>query len=145
MKPVDLNLAKSGEPVCLKNGDRARIICFNRNNRGYPIVALRECNGSELLETYDLEGHNISAARDSLLDLRMATKDSEGYVKPTKLKDTKDVKCGTINIYRVNGNILCAKTLDDAVALYYMLPNVERSMEINTLELLHKGICAINV
>lgn len=145
MKPFNLSLAKSGEPVCLKDGSKARIICFNRNNREYPIVALRECGGSELIETYDLEGHNIGASRDSLLDLRMATKDSEGYVKPTKLKDAKDVKCGIINIYRVNGNILCAKTLDDAVSLYYMLPNVERSMEINTLELLHKGVCAINV
>ena len=136
-------MAKSGEPVCLKNGDKARIICFNRNNRDYPIVALRECGGSELVETYDLEGHNISASRNSLLDLKMATKDSEGYVKPTKLKNTKNIKCSAINIYRVNGNILCAKTLDDAVALYYMLPNVERSMEINTLELLHKGVVTV--
>ena len=143
MKPFNLSLAKSGEPVCLKDGSKARIICFNRNNREYPIVALRECGGSELVETYDLEGHNISSSRESNLDLRMATKDSEGYVKPIKLKNIDNLKCGTINIYRINGNIVCAKTLDDAITLYYMLPQVEKSMEINTVELLHKCLCAM--
>lgn len=46
LKPFDLEAAKSGKPVCTRDGRKARIICFDYNGEtgDYPIVALVHYN-----------------------------------------------------------------------------------------------------
>lgn len=56
LKPFDLEAARSGKPVCTRDGRKARIICFDRNDL-YPIVALIECEeGKEMVGAYSNEG-----------------------------------------------------------------------------------------
>lgn len=56
LKPFDLEAAKSGKPVCTRDGRKARIICFDRNDL-YPIVALIECeDGKEIIGAYSKDG-----------------------------------------------------------------------------------------
>lgn len=40
MEPFDLEAAKAGAPVCMRDGMEARIICFDRVDLEYPIIAL---------------------------------------------------------------------------------------------------------
>ena len=46
LKPFDLEKARSGKPVCTRDGRKARIICFDYNGEtgDYPIVALVHYN-----------------------------------------------------------------------------------------------------
>lgn len=44
LKPFDLEAAKTGKPVCTRDGRKARIICFDKKDINYPIVALIEEN-----------------------------------------------------------------------------------------------------
>lgn len=144
MRPFDLNSAKLGEAVCLKDGSKARIICFNRKHRDYPIIVLRTCGDVEIVETYNEKGHHISDSQDSLLDLKMATKESEGYVKPTrKISNVDNLSYNSTNVYRVNGSVLCAKSLEDVITLYVVI-NEGYNNEINTIEVLHKGVGILN-
>ena len=40
MREFDLSAAKAGAPVCTRDGMEARIICFDRVDLKYPIIAL---------------------------------------------------------------------------------------------------------
>ena len=40
MREFDLSAAKAGAPVCTRDGMEARIICFDRVDLEYPIIAL---------------------------------------------------------------------------------------------------------
>lgn len=40
MEPFDLEAAKAGAPVCMRDGMEARIICFDRVDLECPIIAL---------------------------------------------------------------------------------------------------------
>lgn len=42
MKPFDIELAKAGHPVCTRDGRKVKILCFDRKNPYFPIVALVE-------------------------------------------------------------------------------------------------------
>ena len=86
LKPFDLNAAKQGKPVCTRDGRKARIICFDRNNQNcqgkkYPIVALiTGDNGVEEIGSFDNNGKLMydSAYCDS--DLMMLPEKKEGWV-----------------------------------------------------------------
>ena len=83
LKPFDLQAAKSGKPVCTKDGRKARIICFDsKNDPRRPIVALVEHNDNELLYEYTIEGKDrfshISTTGTS--DLMMLPEKKEGWV-----------------------------------------------------------------
>ena len=79
LKPFDLEKAKEGKPVCTRDGRKARIICFNRNDL-YPIVALIECeDGKEIVEAYSNEGQTeIYEIKGK--DLMMLPEKKEGWV-----------------------------------------------------------------
>ena len=80
MKPFDLKLAKSGHPVCTKNGRDARIICFDRKFETYPIVALIDNRlGGEDIEYYTINGKYEFEA-ESEFDLFMTPVKREGWV-----------------------------------------------------------------
>ena len=78
LKEFDLEAAKAGKPVCTKDGRKARIICFDRNDL-YPIVALIECeDGKEILGAYSNEGQTeIYEIKGT--DLMMLSEKHEGW------------------------------------------------------------------
>lgn len=94
-KPFDLEAAKSGKPVCTRNGQEVRIICFDAKLKNYPIVALVKEKGStqEYLHTYTNEGRIYYKNPTHSLDLVMPLKKKTGWV----------------NIYRNAGTMLARR------------------------------------
>lgn len=45
MKPFNLEAAKAGKPVITRDGREARIICFDRKDRDFPLVAVCDVEG----------------------------------------------------------------------------------------------------
>lgn len=90
LKPFDLQAAKSGKPVCTRDGRKARIICFDRRlfykNVSYPILALVECSDGE----DDVCGYNekgkvlIEDGAEYKDDLMMLPEKKEGWVNVSK-------------------------------------------------------------
>lgn len=91
LKPFDLQKAREGKPVCTRDGRKARIICFDRNDL-YPIVALIECeDGKEIIGAYSKEGQ------------------TEIYeIKGTNLMMLPEKKEGWVNVY--TGGLLDTKS-----------------------------------
>ena len=78
MKPFDLEAARSGKPVCTRDGRKARIICFDRQVSKYPIVSLvQDSNCKESIHYYDTEGKSSIHPK---LDLMMLPEKHEGWV-----------------------------------------------------------------
>lgn len=73
LKPFNLEQAKAGKPVCTRNGQEVRIICFDAKLKNYPIVALVKEKGStqEYLHTYTNEGRIYYKNPTHSLDLVM--------------------------------------------------------------------------
>lgn len=56
LKPFDLEAAKAGAKVVMRDGTPVRIICFDRKDK-YSVVALAEDDkGSEVVNTYSSNG-----------------------------------------------------------------------------------------
>lgn len=97
LKPFDLQAARSGKPVCTRDGRKARIICFDsKNDPRRPIVALVEHNDNELLYEYTIEGkerfsHIITTGTS---DLMMIPEKKEGWVNLYRDEESKRVYCG---------------------------------------------------
>lgn len=72
MKVFDINMARQGAAVCTRNGNKARIICFDRkhSNRS-PIIALVEIEGEEYVKAYTEDGA-YTGMEDFIYDLMMA-------------------------------------------------------------------------
>ena len=83
LKPFNLQKAKEGNPVYTRDGRKARIICFDRNDL-YPIVALIECeDGKEIIGAYSKEGQTeIYEIKGT--DLMMLSEKKEGWVNVYK-------------------------------------------------------------
>lgn len=95
MKEFDLVAAKNGAPVCTRDGHKARIICFDRKDSVYPIIALVDKfdNGEEYDLSYTERGHHLNDGI-GILDLMMAdipTTHHEGYVNIRYNVDGRDV------------------------------------------------------
>ena len=83
IKPFDIQKAKEGKPVCTRDGRKARIICFDRNDNT-PIVALIECvNHVEILQCYYNDGKVYHEAVSNY-DLMMLPEKKEGWVNVAK-------------------------------------------------------------
>lgn len=82
LKEFDLEAAKSGKPVCTRDGREARIICFDAKLKNYSIVALVKEKGStqEYLHTYTNEGRIYYKNPTHSLDLVMPLKKKTGWV-----------------------------------------------------------------
>lgn len=78
MKPFDLEAAKAGKPVCTRDGRKARIICFDLNNKNFPIVAIINCDTEENAYQYDIDG--LCDEHDNNLNLMMSPEKKEGWV-----------------------------------------------------------------
>ena len=82
MKPFNLEQAKAGAPVCTRDGQPARIVCYDmKGHSNYPILALVENpNGKrESTISYTPSGHQ-SLYSDTGIDLMMASVKLEGWV-----------------------------------------------------------------
>ena len=87
LKPFDLEAAKAGKPVCTRDGRKARIICFDANDK-QPVIALLEfeCdNGGyvEKIETYYKDG-KVHEGSNWSNDLMMLPEKKEGWVNVYK-------------------------------------------------------------
>ena len=83
LKPFDLQKAKDGKPVCTRDEQKARIICFDKKE-GFPIIALVETRVndriSEKVALFNINGRAVSDGIDSKLDLMMSPEKKEGWV-----------------------------------------------------------------
>ena len=81
MKPFDLELAKAGHPVCTRDGRKVRIICFDRENTKFPIVALVQYVDGERVNTFTNEGKYSQVVDCNVeVDLFMASEKKEGWI-----------------------------------------------------------------
>jgi hypothetical protein len=78
LKEFNLEAAKAGKPVCTRDGRKARIICFDLNNKNFPIVAIINCDTEENAYQYDIDG--VCDEHDNNLNLMMSHEKKEGYV-----------------------------------------------------------------
>ena len=78
LKPFNLEKAKSGKPVCTRDGRKARIVCFDRKCNKYSIIALVEEDGIEYGHYYKTDG--IESTDDVNTDLMMLCEKKEGWV-----------------------------------------------------------------
>lgn len=81
MKPFNLEQAKAGAPVCTRDGQPVRIVCYDlKGYKNYPILALIENTvGAESIMSYALNGHH-SLDSETGLGLMMASVKRAGWV-----------------------------------------------------------------
>lgn len=80
LKPFDLEAAKAGKSVCTRDGRKARIICFDKKKKDFPIVALIEgSDGQEYVGSRTKDGR-IAVKGESNGDLMMLPEKKEGWV-----------------------------------------------------------------
>ena len=83
LKPFDLQAAKSGKPVCTRDGRKARIICFDAKCT-LPIIALvTNTGGNESLIRYYSNG-SFTNLNEAGCDLMMLPEKKEGWVNVSK-------------------------------------------------------------
>lgn len=81
MKPFNLEEAKRGKPVCTRDGKDVRIICFDRDEPDYPIIALVRKGNCEQLCSYTLEGYYCNThTYPQKEDLMMKSEKREGWI-----------------------------------------------------------------
>lgn len=91
LRPFDLEAAKAGKPVCIRDGRKARIICWDKKGN-YPIVALIQDNeNSEHIEYYTENGIFSNGGNEKNRDLMMLTRKKEGWLNI--YKDFEDTVC----------------------------------------------------
>ena len=88
LKPFDIQKAREGNPVCTRDGRKARIICFDRKHiyegQDYSIVALiNEGSYSETVCSYTKDGLHTPSKIDNN-DLMMLPEKKEGWVNVYK-------------------------------------------------------------
>ena len=97
MKEFDLNLAKSGKPVQLRNGLKARIICFDKKDPVKPIVVLRETlDGKECVAFYAPSGKCSATASE--YDLVMAQVKRHGWVNLARTERGRVYACEKVHL-----------------------------------------------
>ena len=93
LKPFNLEAARSGKPVCTRNGRKARIICFDAKGNK-PLIILSEIDGKEVILRYTEKGQsdNFHSPTPREDDLMMLPEKKEGWVNVYKdsVYDTKD-------------------------------------------------------
>lgn len=94
MKPFNLEEAKAGKPVCNRDGNDVRIICFDkRSYRNYPIVALHTEGDIEEMLLHNINGKSQCFSR---FDLFMKSEKKEGWVNIYKGACNEHLCCNHI-------------------------------------------------
>lgn len=108
LKEFNLEAAKAGKPVCTRDGRKARIICFDLNNKNFPIVAIINCDTEENAYQYDIDG--ICDEHDNNLNLMMSSEKKEGWIiihkeaiydKETAEKIARETTANVIKIQKI--------------------------------------------
>lgn len=108
LKEFNLEAAKAGKPVCTRDGRKARIICFDLNNKNFPIVAIINCDTEENAYQYDIDG--ICDEHDNNLNLMMSPEKKEGWIiihkeaiydKETAEKIARETTANVIKIQKI--------------------------------------------
>ena len=77
-------LADPSRKVVTRNGRRARIICTDRRNLNYPIIALIETSsGEEMAYSHTKDGRHCADCSD-IFDLFFAPEKHEGWVNVSR-------------------------------------------------------------
>ncbi len=101
MKPFNLEEAKAGKPVCIRTGDKARILAFDIENEDYPIVAaVSRMDGKEDVLSYTINGRYGTGAENSIFDLMMVGEKKKGYVALMKAPEEAPHIAYTTNVYK---------------------------------------------
>lgn len=82
MKPFDLERVKDGDPVCTRDGRKARIVDFNLKGHGkYSLIAIYEGrDGEEDFSTFTETGGFWEDGGESENDLFMVSETKSGYM-----------------------------------------------------------------
>ena len=84
LKEFDLEAAKSGKPVCTRDGRKARIICFDRisGDDYYKIVACVTAFDGDFEEVlfYGIDGYIVDSQNPKDEDLMMLPEKKEGWI-----------------------------------------------------------------
>ena len=83
LKPFDLEAAKAGKTVCTRDGRKARIICFDIEDKDNPIAAAIHIGECESVYLYTNRGEYNKGKEDEL-DLMMLPEKKEGWVNIDK-------------------------------------------------------------
>ena len=100
LKPFNFEEAKAGKPVCTRDGRKARIICFDRIDStgcNLSIVALIQCEGTEVLQLYRDDGKRGVKAD---LDLMMLSEKKEGWVNMYREESNNNERSLEQTIYK---------------------------------------------
>lgn len=86
-KPFDLEAAKAGAPVMTRDGRPARILAFDVENAGYPVVvAIKTSTGKcESVELFTEQGQFDEDAKEDNRDLFMAPTKHRAWVNVHKI------------------------------------------------------------
>ena len=119
LKEFNLEAAKSGKPVCTRDGRKARIICFDLKNEEYPIVAAIENDSFEILLTYTINGEIVKGNYKSDSDLMMLPEKKEGWV----------------NVYKRKNEYICENecNVSTGIALYKSEGEAKRNIDKNKI------------
>lgn len=120
MNPFDLEAARSGKPVCTRDGHKARIICFDVKDADYPIIALVEKEDIEVPISYSKDGKFLINIERKDLDLMMLPEKHEGWVNVYKSHDSRYAGYASVEIYKtkeqaikeVNGDIFATVKIE---------------------------------
>lgn len=94
LKPFNMEEAKKGRRVVDAEGHEVRILCFDKSGDSYPVVALiKDGNGFECLKQFTEEGMYITTG-ETVMDLKMAPVDKQGWVSLYRSSQTGEVYCG---------------------------------------------------
>lgn len=108
LKEFNLEAAKAGKPVCTRDGRKARIICFDLNNKNFPVVAIINCDTEENAYQYDIDG--VCDEHDNNLNLMMFPEKKEGWIiihkeaiydKETAEKIARETTANVIRIQKI--------------------------------------------
>lgn len=108
LKEFNLEAAKAGKPVCTRDGRKARIICFDLNNKNFPIVAIINSDTEENAYQYDIDG--VCDEHDNNLNLMMFPEKKEGWIiihkeaiydKETAEKIARETTANVIRIQKI--------------------------------------------
>ena len=107
LKPFDIEAAKSGKPVCTRDGRKVRIICFDRiNGDYYKIVACVTAFDGDFEEVlfYGIDGYIVDSQNPKDEDLMMLPEKKKGWINIYNADTT---------FYYVDGRVFDTK--DEAV------------------------------
>lgn len=92
LREFDIEAAKAGKPVCTRDGRKARIICFDKEDIR-PIVALIKSDKGGESAYYYINGMNLSNNHQSVHDLMMLPERKEGWVNIYRNAGTMLARC----------------------------------------------------